>query len=243
MNQALETTYNEIRGIFKNIESFSSVELVERYRKFFKPKDVKVILLAESHLFTTLEEMKIELPDIDTLENYPKQYSKFVYCLAYGEKNLTKNSLHPKRDGTPQFWKIFFSCVNDIKNNGCFRPIQSSTNFNERIKNKINILNKMKDLGIWLVDTSIVALYDNGKKPKNMPEIIAKSWEGYTKNIILDAKPNHTIVIGRGVAQTIEKSLKQNNLRYTVIAQPNAHLSADEHLKNFQSYYKLCNTN
>jgi len=242
MNQALETTYNEIRGIFKNIESFSSVELVERYRKFFKPKDVKVILLAESHLFTTLEEMKIELPDIDTLENYPKQYSKFVYCLAYGEKNLTKNSLHPKRDGTPQFWKIFFSCVNDIKNNGCFRPIQSSTNFNERIKNKINILNKMKDLGIWLVDTSIVALYDNGKKPKNMPEIITKSWEGYTKNIILDAKPNHIIVIGKGVAQTIEKSLIQNNLNYTVIAQPNAHLSTNEHLNNFKSYYKICNS-
>ena len=243
MNQTLEATYNEIKDIFENIESFSSVELVEKYRKFFKPKDIKVILLAESHVFTTLEEMEIELPDIDTLKNYPKQYSKFVYCLAYGEKNLTKNSLHPKRNGTPQFWKIFYSCVNDIQSNDCFRPIQSSTHFDERIKNKIDILNKMKDLGIWLVDTSIVALYDNGKKPKNMPEIIAKSWEGYTKNIILDAKPNHIIVIGKGVAQTIEKSLKQNNLRYTVIAQPNAHLSADEHLKNFQSYYKLCNTN
>ncbi len=243
MNQALEATYNEIKNIFQNIESFSSVELVEKYRQFWKPKDVKVILLAESHVFTTLEEIEIELPDIDTLEYYPKQYSKFVYCLAYGEKNLTKNSSHPKRDGTPQFWKIFYSCVNDIKSNECFRTIQSSTHFDERIKNKIDILNKMKDLGIWLVDTSIVALYDNGKKPKNMPEIIAKSWEGYTKNIILNAKPNHIIVIGKGVAQTIEKSLIQNNISYTVIAQPNAHLSAGEHLKNFQSYYKLCNTN
>ena len=243
MNQALEATYNEIKDIFENIESFSSVELVEKYRKFWKPKDVKVILLAESHVFTSLEEMEIELPDIDTLEDYPKQYSKFVYCLAYGEKNLTKNSLHPKRDGTPQFWKIFYSCINDIKSNECFRPIRSSTYFDERIKNKIDILNKMKDLGIWLVDTSIVALYDNGKKPKNMPEIISKSWEGYTKNIILDAKPNHIIIIGKGVAKTIEKSIIQNNLNYTVIAQPNAHLSSDEHLKNFQSYYKLCNTN
>ena len=243
MNQALEATYNEIKDIFENIESFSSIELVEKYRKFWKPKDVKVILLAESHVFTTLEEMEIKLPYIDALEDYPKQYSKFVYCLAYGEKNLTKNSLHPKRDGTPQFWKIFYSCVNDIKSNKCFHPIQSSTHFDERIKNKIAILNRMKDLGIWLVDTSIVALYDNGKKPKNMSDIITKSWEGYTRNIILDAKPNRIIVIGKGVAQTIEKSLIQNNLNYTVIAQPNAHLSSNEHLKNFQSYYKLCNLN
>ncbi|MEN4053269.1 hypothetical protein [Sulfurimonas sp. NWX79] len=242
MNRALETTYNEIKDIFENVESFASVELIEKYRKFWKPNDVKVILLAESHVFTSLEEMEIELV-LDTLKDYPKQYSKFVYCLAYGEKDLTKNSSHPKRDGTPQFWKIFYSCVNDIKSNECFRPIQSSTHFDKRIKNKIDILNRMKDLGIWLVDTSIVALYDNGKKPKNMPDIIKKSWEGYTKNIILDAKPNQIVVIGKGVAQTIEKSLIENNLNYTVIAQPNAHLSSDEHLKNFQSYYKLCNTN
>ena len=123
MNRAFEVTDNEIKDIFENIESFSSVELVEEYRKFWKPKDVKVILLAESHVFTSLEEMEIELPNIDTLEGYPKQYSKFVYCLAYGEKSLTKNSLHPKRDGTPQFWKIFHSCINNIKSNERVRSL------------------------------------------------------------------------------------------------------------------------
>lgn len=243
MNSTLESTYYDIKNIFEHVESFQSVELVEKYRKFWKPKKVKTILLAESHVFTSIEEMKIELDNIQMLEAYPKQYSKFVYCLAYGEKNLTNNALHPKRDGTPQFWKIFHSCVNNIESNKCFHPIQSATPFNERIINKIEILNKMKDLGIWLVDTSIVALYHNGKKPKNMPEIIEKSWEGYTKNIILDAKPRKIIVIGKGVAKTIEKSLNYNNLNFTIISQPNAHLSSEEHLENFKSYYKLCNMN
>ncbi len=242
-NLALETTYKKIKSIFEQVEPFESVKLVEKYRKFWKPQKIKTILLAESHVFTSLEEMKIELKEINELEGYPKQYSKFVYCLAYGEKILTDNNLHPKRDGTPQFWKIFYSCVNRIEDNKCFQPIQSSTSPNDRIKNKIELLKKMKDLGIWLVDTSIVALYNNGKKPRNMPEIIAKSWESYTKKSIIDASPYNIIIIGKGVANSIEKNLKEMGTKYTIIAQPNARLSANEHQKNFQNYYELCNQN
>lgn len=239
----LKSTYEEIQKIFKNIESFESVKLVEEYRQYWKPEKVKTILLAESHVFTDENDMNIQLKNINMLKDYPKQYSKFVYCLGYGEKNLTQDASHPKRDGTPQFWKIFYSCINNIESNECFEPIQSSTPFEYRLKHKINILQKMKDQGIWLVDTSIVALYENGKKPKNMPDIIKKSWNGYTKKVILEANPENIIVIGKGVARTIESSLKSNNLQYTVIAQPNAHLSSDEHIKNFKSYYRLCNKN
>lgn len=239
----LKYTYEEIQKIFKDVEPFESVKLVEEYRQYWKPTKVKTILLAESHVFTDSKDMNIQLKNIDMLKEYPKQYSKFVYCLGYGEKNLTQDTLHPKRDGTPQFWKIFYSCINNIENNECFKPIQSSTPFEDRLKNKVNILQKMKEQGIWLVDTSIVALYKNGKKPKNMPDIINKSWNSYTKKVILEASPENIIVIGKGVARTIESSLKSNNLQYTVIAQPNAHLSSDEHIKNFKSYYRLCNTN
>lgn len=239
----LKYTYQEIQKIFKDIESFESVKLVEKYRQYWKPEKVKTILLAESHVFTDENDMNIQLKNIAMLKDYPKQYSKFVYCLGYGEKNLTQDALHPKRDGTPQFWKIFYSCINNIESNECFKPIQSSTRFEDRLKNKIDILQNMKDKGIWLVDTSIVALYENGKKPKNMPEIIKKSWNSYTKRVILEASPENIIVIGKGVARTIESSFKSNNLQYTVVAQPNAHLSSDEHIKNFKSYYKLCNKN
>ena len=101
----------------------------------------------------------------------------------------------------------------------------------------------MKNAGIWLVDTSIVALYNNGEKPssKIMSKAIQTSWNGYTKSIIRKNKPEHVIVIGKGVANSVEKELKEivgNN--YSVIAQPNAHLSGEEHLNNFKKYYKLC---
>ncbi len=240
MKIELKNTYEKIQNIFENIESFSSVELVEEYRQYWKPKKVKIILLAESHVFTNESDMGIELMNLDLLPDYPRRYSKFVYCLAYGERTLTKSVNHPRRDGSPQFWKIFYSCVYNIKNNECFKPIQSSTSSKERIENKIKILQKMKELGIWLIDTSIVALYDNGKKPTNISDIIQISWENYTKKVLQNANPEHVIVIGKGVAKSIEYSLKKTKLKYTVIAQPNAHLSSDEHLKNYRSYYKLC---
>ncbi len=101
----------------------------------------------------------------------------------------------------------------------------------------------MQKLGIWLVDTSIIALYNNGNKPNNkvMAQAINSSWEGYTKDVIQNSNPEHVIIIGKGVAKSIEHELKQivgNN--YSVIAQPNAHLSHDEHFSNFKKYYDLC---
>lgn len=224
-------------------EDFSSVKLVEEYRKFWMPVNIKTILLAESHVFTNEADRAIKLNKIPELIGYPSDYAKFVYCLAYGEKNITNNINHPSRDGTPQFWKIFFSCVNRVHNNSDFEPIQSKTPYRERIKNKIKTLQKMQKLGIWLVDTSIIALYNNGNKPNNkvMAQAINSSWDGYTKDVIQNSNPEHVIIIGKGVAKSIEHELKQivgNN--YSVIAQPNAHLSHDEHFSNFKKYYDLC---
>ncbi len=100
----LRNCYDQLRNIFKdNIEPYESVELVEKYRQYWKPTKVKVVLLAESHVFTTDADRKIKIQTISGLNGYPTEYAKFVYCLAYGEKNLTKSPVHPKRDGTPHF--------------------------------------------------------------------------------------------------------------------------------------------
>lgn len=228
------------------IEPFESVLLVENIRQYWKPKKVKVILLAESHVFTTDIDRTIQLPLIDGLIDFPAQYAKFVYCPAYGESNLTKSSLHPKRDGTPQFWKIFYSCLSYVKSNEDFFDIlKSKTLFEQRIMNKVNLLKALQDKGIWLIDTSICALYHNGIKPDNfkMSKAISASWLNYTKNAIMQANPEHVIVVGRGVANNIEHELKKiMGANFSVIDQPNAHLSAEKHLANFQKYYHICNT-
>jgi len=244
VSDKLQDCYYQLQEILgQGTEPYKSVVLVERYRKYWKPNNVRVILLAESHVFTTEGDRSIPLPNIANLPEYPTEYAKFVYCLAYGEKNLTGNRKHPTGDGTPQFWKIFISCNNRIKDKYDFNPILSSTRYEQRLKNKIDLLLSLKQKGIWLVDSSIVALYNNGKKPphKKMLSVIRKSWECYTADVIRHAKPEHIICIGKGVASILEGDLRKIvGNRYTVIPQPNAHLSSEEHMANFQRYGEIC---
>lgn len=239
----LRACYDKLRSILgKNIEPYESVELVEKYRQYWKPDRVRILLLAESHVFTSDSDRAIKIPDIPDLPGYPQEYAKFVYCLGCGEKNLTNSISHPKRDGTP-FWKILYSCDNSVNGNRDFEPILSKTSYEQRIHNKINLLKNLKKKGVWLVDASIVALYDMGKKPSNavMSSIIRTSWEGYTREVVKESRPEHVIIIGKGVAKIIETGLqKLIGNKYLVIPQPNARSSSKERLSNFKECGRLC---
>jgi hypothetical protein len=242
--QALNVAYRKVAGILADeTEPLASVELVETYRRFFKPERVRIVLLAESHVFTTDEDREIQIPPVMDLPGYPTQYARFVCCLGYGERNLTKSPLHPKRDGTPQFWKILISCRDSISGATDFLPILGHTAYCQRLQNKIALLRDLKKKGIGLVDASIVALYKSGRKIPNMFHALQESWDSYTRDVVLDANPKHVICIGKGVAGVVRSDLdKYFHGRHTVVAQPNAHLSSQEHMSNFMSCSRLCRT-
>jgi hypothetical protein len=240
--EKLNETYFKIKRILgEHTEPLESVQLVETYRRYLRPEKVRVVLLAESHVFTHDADRKVPIPSIPDLPGYPTQYARFVYCLAYGERGLTRSGIHPRRDGTPQFWKIFFSCCNPISSADDFHPILGQTPERERIHNKIKILKKLKEDGIWLVDASIVGLYKDSKKVPYMFEALEESWRSYTRNVVTSAKPDHVICIGKGVARVVEADLKKVfPSKFTVIAQPNAFLSSEEHLANYMTYSQIC---
>jgi hypothetical protein len=249
--ETLEEAYHEVeRNLSSHIEPLESVHLVEEYRRYWKPEKVRVILLAESHVFTSDEDRRIVIPQIDDLPGYPTRYARFVYCLGYGEKTLTKNPHHPQRDGTPQFWKLLHCCNNPILPLKDFWHVQGRTPSRQRLRNKIALLKNLKAKGIWLVDASIVALYREGEKNPKMAEVLRKSWESYTRQVITSASPEHVICVGKGVASIVEDDLRDLFPgRYTVISQPNARRHVKESLEdfrkkqmeNFQMYYKICN--
>ena len=229
------------RILGSHTEPLESVQLVETYRRFWKPATVRVMLLAESHVYTSEDDRKIAIPHIPDLPGYPTQYAKFVYCLGYGERTLTNSASHPRRDGTPQFWKIFFSCNNPISRAEDFHPILGKTSTEQRLLNKINLLQALKAKGIWLVDTSIVALYRDGNKMPNMNAALLESWHAYTQDIVISSNPEHVICIGKGVASVVEGDLKRHFPgRYSVVAQPNAFLSSEEHMANYRTYSSIC---
>lgn len=241
----LEETYYEINRILgNNVEPLESVRLVETYRRYLKPETVRVVLLAESHVFTSDKDRRIAIPPFAELPGYPMQYARFVYCLGLGERDLTNDPHHPRGDGTPQFWKVLYSCDNRIKNLEDFKPVQRGMSFPQRLRNKINLLKSLRAKGIWLVDASIVAVYGNGINVSRRirTEVLRESWESYTKQVVISANPERVICVGKGVATVVVNDLQALFPgRYEVISQPNARISSKDHMANFQRYYEICN--
>lgn len=117
--------------------------------------------------------------------------------------------------------------------------------FPQRLQNKIHLLKNLRAKGIWLVDASIVAVYGNriNVSRRSRTEVLRKSWESYTKQVVTSANPERVICVGKGVARVVDSDLQVLfHGRYEVIPQPNARLSSKEHIANFQRYYEVCNS-
>lgn len=237
----LENAYARLQNVLgESIEPISAVRLVEEYRDFWRPKDVKVILLVESHARTSEQDMRLFF-DVG-LSGYPMHYCRCVYCLAYGEPALTTSPDHP-RDGTPQYWKILYSCANDVVSNTDFAPLQAKTPYEQRIQNKIDLLTQLQDMGVWLVDASVVGLAHKGRKPsrKKTEQALLVSWQLHTFDLVRKAKPRHVICAGKQLAHLVSTSL--HNLvgdSYSVVSPANARLSSSEQIKILQTYRRIC---
>jgi hypothetical protein len=238
--------YREIsRLVGGNAEPLKSVLLVEEYRRYFRPDRVRIVLLAESHVFTSDENRNVMVPSIDGLPGYPRQYARFVYCLGCGERDLTNDPRHPEGDGTPQFWKVLYACENRVETLEDFTPILRPTPFPQRLQNKIRLLKNLRAKGIWLVDASIVAVYGRGVNisRRNKAEVIRRSWDSYTKQVVKSSNPERVICVGMGVAEVVESDLRALfPARYEVLPQPNARLSTKKHIANFQQCHEICSS-
>ena len=254
-NISFEQTYQKIKTYLDSVpktenyglESFDVVKSVNEHRNFWKPKKVKILLLAESHVHTLNEEHDqiMKYNNFPELNGCPTNYVKLVYCLGYGEKEFVSIKKNP---GTWQYWKVFISCVfpdYDSK----FRMIlnKDTPSLNQRIKNKILILEKMKEQGIWLVDASIVSVYKNEKgevkkpRPKVMKNILQITWRSYILKIIQEVNPEKIIVIGRTIKNHLQKELTETEIYWLDQNQPNARISSDEIKESYRIYSKECN--
>ena len=228
------------------VEPFESILVVYRHRLYWRPARVKVVLLAESHVFTPLEELSntVDLSDFG-FRDAPRDYVRFVYCLGYGE-DATVNGRVGKNTGTWQFWKLFYACVNGVEDGEIFSLVlkNGTPNAIERIRNKLRVLTEMKRRGIWLVDSSLLALYvPSGKKadPKSMDYAITESWTSFWHEELRRLQPNHAICVGVGVHSKLKDRLSGVfSGGVSFIEQPNARLSSAGHEANLRACGEIC---
>ena len=239
----LQHCYEQLKKVINgSLESFEIVHQVQKYREYWKPDDVKIILLAESHVYTTKEDfnLKLDTSRLD-LPGYPDRYVRFVYCLGYGESGAVTGPVR-KNTGTPQFWRLFYSCCNPIRSPQDFNSILKTKAGIDSLANKINLLKKMKQLGIWLLDASIIGINDKNKPlPGKYDELILLCWKEYISHIVKETNPLHVICIGKKVGKILEKHIEEltgNNP--TILPQPGAYLTKQELKELHESCYSVC---
>src|SRR5271166_1129220 len=108
----LRAAHGRLAGILGDAaEPFEVLERVEQHRVYWRPLKPSVVLLAESHVYTTADELRRSLrPTVELPKGVPRGFVRLVYCLGYGENELLDERI-AKNSGTAQFWKIFKSCV------------------------------------------------------------------------------------------------------------------------------------
>ena len=221
---------------------------LEEHRTYWRPSNVRVILLAESHVRTSEMETThaVVLRGFSRL-SIPKPFVRLVYCLGYGENAVVDPPL-VQNSGTPQYWGLFWACLNDPKIPETYHagPLKKSHgNLQERIKSKIALLSELKARGIWLLDASLIALYGHQKKPrqKAIRSAIEASWNLHVKETILNARPAAVVIIGRTVFNILSEHLLRLKLEeLTWIYQPGAFTTSERKVQDRMTLYRICNS-
>lgn len=244
MSEALSDCYTRLVPYLGDTpEPYEAMERADQLRHYWRPNRVRLLLLAESHVHTGLEELSHQLrPQPYLPEDMPRGFVRLVYCLGYGEDGLLERPfIGSPNKGTLQFWKILYSCVNLISSNADFDSIRrGQTTLEERTANKVAVLCKLREQGVWLLDASIAALYRPGAvkpSPRTMEAVLLESWDGYVGPLVKESRPEAVLCIGKGVAGILGSRIQELGLPWGAVPQPNARLASDVHLGTFEAYY------
>jgi hypothetical protein len=198
---------------------------------------VKLLVLAESHAKTEISALGMELQvPLEGLDASLKHIN-LVHCLSYGEAWLLGedqvDEVVKKQkgigSGTPEFWKVLSTLAGETDEKDLETQADLRQNFKhlqrgqkaergrqERITNKINVLNKVKERGIVFADISPTAIYIGGgtkrvpnqktgisyftpcvKFPaKSKKAILKTAWDHYSRHIVEELRPEYLLILG-----------------------------------------------
>jgi hypothetical protein len=233
-----------LRGVAKAVQTADYY-----YRDYFEggtpPTEVvkeedrlKLLVISESHARTNPE-----IVGVDILSQYdnlvPKKYQKghlnLVHCLSYGEAWLAGITDKNAAAGTLIFWKVFMilagmiddKITSENKKSLFAALLKENTTKEKRVATKVEILDRMEERKIQLIDMTPVHLYlasgtvhreskegniyYSARDPISAGEksnFINYSWENYTKQILLQKRPRKVLILGKTIEDSIgEKAI------------------------------------
>jgi hypothetical protein len=181
-------------------ETAEVMAAVAAHRAYWRPDEVRVLVLSESHVMTREAELPASVPlEVFGHAGAPLPFVRLLYCLGYGERDLVQGRVHPNW-GTPQFWKLLAAAVDPT---GVPQVVErTQPDFLKRLAAKLKVLEELKARGVWLLDACPVALYA-ASQPKPRMALLAQAmemaWAAYTREAIRQAAPRSVMIVGKMV--------------------------------------------
>jgi hypothetical protein len=239
----LELAYCRARDIIgqERAECLDAAVEVDRLRLAYRPECVRVVVLAESHVWTSRDEIRSRVVMPNGIET---GFVRFVYCLGYGEPQLVVPAVTPNRRGVSnQFWRLFHDTVYGPTIPHA-RVMGGEADSQKRVQNKLDLLEKMRSAGIWLVDASVTALYPKGAlTSRDVRTVLRACWESYIGEVVCQCAPSAVLIVGKGVQDAVGEVVRQDlghGVEVAVINQPNAHISAEAIASDRCVCFALC---
>lgn len=202
----LDAISNDRETVHVPPECFEAIKTVEQHRWYWRPDRPRLILIAESHVYTSDADLGVRIDQSAVAQLVkagqtlpPIEYVGLVYCLGYGENRLLVNRHADFRTrGTWQFWDLF----GRIAGTGNQPRVSAGTSLRTRLQWKIGTLNRLKDLGVWLLDASAHAIYigDRLRRSQDCCRALHRQWwQYYGRHVVSEYGDPVVWVIGSSV--------------------------------------------
>jgi hypothetical protein len=240
----LQQAHAKLAGILgpERTECFEAAMVVEQLRRLWRPDRVRVILLAESHVWTSREEASSRVLQPDGIET---GFARFIYCLGGGEREIVTPAV-TRDEGAFKYWRLMHDTVRGPSKS--YRPLLKSGEPNSalRLENKLGLLNEVRKSGVWLVDASIAALVREGKRLADGPAyraVLRECSDAHVGTIVCEASPAVVIIIGKSVEKAIGEIVRRDlgdKVNIAVIKQPEGVRHRDELADYREQIFALC---
>lgn len=135
-------------------ESREYLERVSIWRQLYRPKSVKILLLGESHSAEAAGDLAVR---VNHSSFGSAGYVRLIYCPGYGESRIC--SAIPKPNAGTPFWALFAEIARALT--GLRRYVGSDPA--SRLDWKLEVLEILRDHGIWLEDAMVAGVYEPGQ--------------------------------------------------------------------------------